>query len=36
MQYVFEVVEEVGDSFAFRVGKDIVVVDFGAACMVPR
>ena len=31
MTYVLEVVEEVGDGFAFTVGQDIVVVDFGAA-----
>ena len=29
--YIFEVVEEVGDSLAFGVGEDIVVVDIGAA-----
>lgn len=30
--YIFEVVQQVGNSFAFRVGEDIVVVYFRAAC----
>lgn len=30
--YVFEVGEEIGDGFPLRVGEDIIVVDFGAAC----
>lgn len=32
LQYVFEVVQKVGDGFALGIGEDIVVVDFGAAC----
>ncbi len=30
--YILEIIEQVGHSFAFGVGKDIVVVYFGAAC----
>ena len=29
--YIFEVVEQIGDGFALRVGEDVVVVDFRAA-----
>lgn len=32
VQYILEVVEEVGDGFPFRVCQDIIVVDLGAAC----
>jgi hypothetical protein len=28
VNYVFEVVEQVGDCFALRVGQDIIIVDF--------
>lgn len=31
--YVLEIVEEVGDRFALGIGKDIIIVDFRAACM---
>lgn len=36
MAYIFEVVEEVGDGFPLGVGKDIIVVDFGAAWIEQR
>lgn len=32
VRYIFKVIEEVGDGFAFRVCKYIVVVYFRAAC----
>ena len=28
MNYILEVVEQVGDGFALRVGQDIIIVDF--------
>lgn len=32
VQYILEVVEEIGDSFPLRICQDIIVVDLGAAC----
>lgn len=31
--YILEVVQQIGHSFALRVGEDIIVVDLGAACV---
>ena len=30
--YILEIVEQIGDRFALRVGEDVVIVDFRAAC----